>query len=61
MACPIREALPYALVLHAVNFVPFVVVGALLLQYNARHPGPKGAWRLEAPDDEPAGSGSVAR
>jgi uncharacterized protein (TIRG00374 family) len=58
---PHSQALPYALVLHAVNFVPFVVVGALLLQYNARHPGPKGAWRLEAPDDEPAGSGSVAR
>lgn len=31
-------ALPYALVLHAVNFVPFVVVGALLVQYNTRHP-----------------------
>lgn len=31
-------ALPYALVLHLVNFVPFVLVGALLLQYNARHP-----------------------
>ncbi|HST55605.1 MAG TPA: lysylphosphatidylglycerol synthase transmembrane domain-containing protein [Solirubrobacteraceae bacterium] len=31
-------ALPYALVLHAVNFVPFVLVGALLVQYNARHP-----------------------
>jgi uncharacterized protein (TIRG00374 family) len=58
---PHSQALPYALVLHAVNFVPFVVVGALLLQYNARHPGPKGAWRLEVPDDEPAGSGSVAR
>lgn len=35
---PHSEALPYALVLHAVNFVPFVIVGALLLQYNARHP-----------------------
>jgi uncharacterized protein (TIRG00374 family) len=31
-------ALPYALVLHLVNFAPFVVVGLLLLQYNARHP-----------------------
>jgi glycosyltransferase 2 family protein len=31
-------ALPYALVLHAVNFVPFVLVGVLLLHHNARHP-----------------------
>jgi glycosyltransferase 2 family protein len=31
-------ALPYALVLHLVNFVPFVLVGAFLLHYNARHP-----------------------
>jgi uncharacterized protein (TIRG00374 family) len=32
------SALPYAVVLHLVNFVPFVVIGALLLHYNARHP-----------------------
>ncbi len=32
------SALPYALVLHMVNFVPFILVGALLLHYNARHP-----------------------
>ena len=31
-------ALPYALVLHLVNFVPFIVVGVLLLHYNSRHP-----------------------
>jgi len=31
-------ALPYALVLHLVNFVPFVAVGVLLLHYNSRHP-----------------------
>ncbi len=31
-------ALPYALVLHAINFIPFVIVGLLLLQHNARHP-----------------------
>jgi uncharacterized protein (TIRG00374 family) len=31
-------ALSYALVLHAVNFVPFILVGPLLLHYNARHP-----------------------
>jgi len=35
---PKSTILPYALVLHAVNFVPFVIVGLLLLQYNARHP-----------------------
>ena len=32
------SALPYALVLHLINFVPFVVVGAGLLHHNARHP-----------------------
>lgn len=32
------SALPYAVVLHLVNFVPFVLVGALLLHRNARHP-----------------------
>ncbi len=31
-------ALPYALVLHLVNFLPFIVVGGVLLHYNARHP-----------------------
>jgi uncharacterized protein (TIRG00374 family) len=31
-------ALPYALVLHLVNFVPFIVVGVLLLHYNSSHP-----------------------
>jgi hypothetical protein len=30
--------LPYALVLHAVNFVPYVLAGAFLLHYNSRHP-----------------------
>jgi glycosyltransferase 2 family protein len=32
------SALPYAVVLHLVNFVPFVVVGTLTLHYNLRHP-----------------------
>jgi len=50
---PHSEALPYALVLHAVNLVPFILVGAVLLHHNARHPGPKGAWRLEAPQAAP--------
>jgi uncharacterized protein (TIRG00374 family) len=31
-------SLPFALLLHMLNFVPFVLVGALLLAYNARHP-----------------------
>lgn len=35
---PHSSALPYALVLHLVNFVPFVLVGAFLLHYNSRHP-----------------------
>jgi uncharacterized protein (TIRG00374 family) len=35
---PYSEALPYALVLHLVNFVPFVLVGGLFLYYNAHHP-----------------------
>lgn len=30
-------ALPYALVLHLVNFLPFIVVGIALLRYNSRH------------------------
>jgi glycosyltransferase 2 family protein len=37
---PKSMILPYALVLHAVNFVPFVLIGAFLLHYNARHPRP---------------------
>jgi uncharacterized protein (TIRG00374 family) len=32
------SALPYAVVLHLVNFVPFVVGGALVLHHNARNP-----------------------
>ncbi len=35
---PASSALPYAVVLHLVNFVPFILVGAFLLHYNARHP-----------------------
>jgi uncharacterized protein (TIRG00374 family) len=35
---PRAPALSYALTLHLVNFVPFVVVGVFLLQYNSRHP-----------------------
>jgi uncharacterized protein (TIRG00374 family) len=35
---PRSVALPYALLLHLVNFVPFVIAGAVLLHHNARHP-----------------------
>jgi uncharacterized protein (TIRG00374 family) len=35
---PHSVALSYALVLHAVNFVPFILTGIWLLQYNVRHP-----------------------
>jgi glycosyltransferase 2 family protein len=35
---PKSGILPYALVLHAVNSVPFVLGGAFLLHYNSRHP-----------------------
>jgi len=42
-------ALPYALVLHAVNFIPFVLIGLALLHHNARHP-----VRAIAPTDAPA-------
>jgi uncharacterized membrane protein YbhN (UPF0104 family) len=35
---PRSLALPYALVLHAVNLVPFLLVGFPLLHYNARRP-----------------------
>jgi hypothetical protein len=39
---PHSTALPYALVLHLVNFIPFVLVGVLLLHHNARRPVPAG-------------------
>jgi uncharacterized protein (TIRG00374 family) len=42
---PHSSALPYALVLHLVNFVPFLLAGAFLLYYNSRHPRPAGALR----------------
>ena len=58
---PHPQALPYALVLHAVNFVPFVARRRVLLHYNARHPGPKGAWRLEMPEAAPDTSSTLAR
>jgi uncharacterized protein (TIRG00374 family) len=35
---PHSPALSCALILHLVNFVPFVIVGAFLLRHNSRHP-----------------------
>jgi uncharacterized protein (TIRG00374 family) len=35
---PHTAALPYAVVLHLVNFVPFVIAGVLVLHHNSRHP-----------------------
>jgi glycosyltransferase 2 family protein len=35
---PHSSALAYAVVLHLINFVPFVIVGLATLQYNSRHP-----------------------
>jgi hypothetical protein len=32
------SALPYAVLLHLVNFVPFLIAGAITLYYNSRHP-----------------------
>lgn len=37
------RALPMALVLHALTFIPFIVAGVLMLQHNARHPVAPGA------------------
>lgn len=45
-------ALPYALVLHAVNFVPFVLVGAVLVHHNGRKGGR--AVAAEAPVPAPS-------
>lgn len=33
-----NAALPYALVLHVLNVLPFIVVGGLFVWHNARHP-----------------------
>jgi uncharacterized protein (TIRG00374 family) len=44
---PYSSALPYALVLHLVNFLPFVVVGVLILHYNSRHPRRRSPSRRE--------------
>jgi uncharacterized protein (TIRG00374 family) len=53
-------ALPYALILHAVNFIPFLLVGALLLHHNSRRPGRDRSWRLERPGVSPEDPGAIA-
>jgi len=59
---PKSTILPFALVLHAVNFVPFVLIGLFLLHYNARHPRrsgsspPGAAWHGARPAPPVAGS-----
>jgi uncharacterized protein (TIRG00374 family) len=35
---PASSALPYAVVLHLVNFVPFILIGLYLLHHNSRAP-----------------------
>lgn len=52
---PHSSSLPYAVVLHLVNFVPFVIVGATLLHYNSRHRREQSSSR-EAPGALPAQS-----
>ena len=50
---PHAQALPYALVLHAVNLIPFLLAGALLVHYNARRPAAgRTALRVGAPPRE---------
>src|SRR5260370_1816290 len=46
-------ALPYALVLHVVNFLPFVILGGLALHFNAIHL--RRAARTRAPGRESNG------
>jgi uncharacterized protein (TIRG00374 family) len=46
------QALPFAVVLHLVNFVPFVLIGVVLLQVNARSRGIK-ATAVAAPAPPP--------
>ncbi|MGA2319414.1 MAG: lysylphosphatidylglycerol synthase transmembrane domain-containing protein [Solirubrobacteraceae bacterium] len=46
---PLSTGLPDAVVLHLVNFLPFVLVGAFLLHYNSRHPRSAGPTELARP------------
>jgi uncharacterized protein (TIRG00374 family) len=57
-ALPHATALPYALVYHLVNFIPFVLTGALLLHYNTLHP--RNAESMSLPGEHSAGPVSEA-
>jgi uncharacterized protein (TIRG00374 family) len=46
-------ALPYALVLHVVNFVPYLLVGAVLLHHNSRRPVTGRSGRAPGSDGVP--------
>jgi uncharacterized protein (TIRG00374 family) len=46
---PHPAALSYALVLHIVNFLPFILAGVAILHYNSRHPPAKAVERSPAP------------
>ena len=57
---PHDEALPYALILHMLNFVPFIVIGGCLVWHNARHPYIRRAAREQPePETPPATSQPV--
>ena len=53
---PHSVALSYALVLHAVNFIPFILAGVWLLQYNVRHPRRLGDSRSDTTAPAPTTS-----
>jgi uncharacterized protein (TIRG00374 family) len=53
-------ALPYALVLHVVNFLPFVVFGGLALHFNAVHARRRDRARALVADGD-GGSGTAGR
>jgi uncharacterized protein (TIRG00374 family) len=54
------SALPYALVLHVVNFLPFVVFGGLALHFNAVHARRRDRARALVADGD-GGSGTAGR
>jgi uncharacterized protein (TIRG00374 family) len=56
---PKSTILPFALVLHAVNFVPFILVGAFLLNYNARHPPRAGRSNASGARGQPVADRAV--
>lgn len=53
------QALPYAVILHVVNVLPFIVLGVALLHYNARHPVRRTSAAPEQPAVPAAGNSAV--